>query len=729
MTYNPVLSTTRRSAAWCVLCLLPTWFGGCAAPKRILPLAADRYRIDVELDTESHRLVGHAAMDLRLATGEESAQDGPCTVELVLHPDLRINDVHVSGASGRYLGTRYRRRGDGPKAPRVHLIRLEKPVARLSLSVDYEGALFQDVSAGEVAGAIHNLSMRAHIGEDGIYLAGGPWYPTPGGTADSDPTLSDFVLVTHPVTGMVLAAGAERDQRDGDVGDSITWRSPYPIEDLVLVGGPHEVHEAEHNGVAIRLHLKPSQAEYASGLIEAVRRYLDRYTPLFGPYPAGEFKIVDNFFSSGFAFPTFTLLNSMVINMGERSQTAHGYIDHEMLHCWWGNGVHVDPRDGNWCEALASYGANYYGHVLDGNEDEARRKRRNYCHFLSRMKPEDDRPLGTYGQPDGCGRGIAYKKGAMVFHMLAEKIGRENFFAALRRMTDEYTGRFASWDVIRRLCEETGDISLDAFFQQWVRSSGAPRLSIDTARYDTETRTLLVELRQEGTDFELDVPVRIYMDGSTKDVVIPLRSGSLTDGETTLRSIPLSHAPSGVEMDPDYNLFRQVEADDIIPTTATTRRGEAFACVMPAGTPHESYESIASYFRSSFEEEERLAVTAGSVKRGVLNERSVLILGAAVDDAYVDAYLGALSFPVRFQEEGFVFEGVTYSDPSDAVLCTIRHPDVTGGVTVVYANSDDAIPSPMGVPMYDRSLVIFKNKKPVLRRDFERRRMVSVMRD
>ena len=498
----------------------------------------------------------------------------------------------------------------------------------------------------------------------------------------------------------------------------------------MLVGGPHEVHEAEHNGIAIRLHLKPSQAKHASGLIEAVRRNLDRYTPLLGPYPAGEFKIIDNFFSSGFAFPTFTLLNSMVIDMGERSQTAHGYLDHEMLHCWWGNGVHVDPRDGNWCEALASYGANYYGHVLDGNEDEARRKRRNYCHFLSRIKPEDDRPLGTFGRPGGCGRGIAYKKGAMVFHMLAQKIGRENFWAAMRRLTSEYTGRYASWDVIRRMCEETGGVSLEAFFQQWVRTSGAPRLSIETARYNTATRTLVVEIRQEGTDFELDVPLRIHIDGSSLDVVVPLRSGSLGSGETVLRSIPLPHAPSGVEIDPDYHLFRQVEEDDIIPTTATTRRGPAFACVLPAGNVHESYRSIASYFRSGFDEDERLSVTAGSIERGVLNNRSVLILGAAVDDPYVDAYLGALEFPVRFQEQGFMFEGVTYSDPSHAVLCTIRHPDVPGGgVTVVYANSDDAIPNPMGVPMYDRSLVIFKNRAPVLRRDFERRHVVSVTVD
>ena len=82
----------------------------------------------------------------------------------------------------------------------------------------------------------------------------------------------------------------------------------------------------------------------------------------------------------------------------------HGMFDHEMLHCWWGNGIHVDPRDGNWCEAITSYATNYYGYVLDENEQDARRKRRNYTHALSRIKPEDDKPLDTFDREDGAGR-------------------------------------------------------------------------------------------------------------------------------------------------------------------------------------------------------------------------------------------------------------------------------------------------------------------------------------
>jgi hypothetical protein len=49
-----------------------------------------------------------------------------------------------------------------------------------------------------------------------------------------------------------------------------------------------------------------------------------------------------------------------------------------------------------------------------------------------------------------------------------------------------------------------------------------------------------------------------------------------------------------------------------------------------------------------------------------------------------------------------------------------------GGVTVLYANSQEATPAANVIPMYDRGLVIFKDRRPILRHDFERRHVVRV---
>jgi hypothetical protein len=708
--------------------------GGCATPSR-LSMQAERYRIEVRIDPASHMLYGRAVLDLaltadspppHLSQSSEGSGRGAqrAAVEFLLHRDLKVTRLVTSGVRGRYRGSSaMATEDDDGSTSRKHLLILDEPVDAFTLFVDYEGELFQDVSAGEVPGQIHNFAMRAHIGEEGIYLAEGNWYPKPARETEAEPRLADYVLIADPVPGFELVAGAERDPLLSERTGCLAWRSPYPIDEMVLVGGPHEVHLASHNGIAIRLHLKPDQAKHAEGLIEAVRRNLDRYQPLLGDYPAREFTIVDNFFSSGFAFPTFTLLSSAVIDMGRRSQTAHGYIDHEILHCWWGNGIHVDPRGGNWCEALASYGANYYGHVLDGDHKEARRKRRNYCHFLSRLSPEKDKPLGSYGLKGGCGRGIAYQKGAMVFHMLARKIGQDNFWAAMRRFTKDYVGSYASWKDIRQVCEQTSGAGLDAFFRQWIHQGGAPLLSIERAAYHSATKALTMAVSQGEPAFQLEVPVRITHDGGTLEVVVSL---SAPFEEVT---VPLDVVPVSVELDPDYHVFRKVSPENIIPTTGSTRFGSAFVCVLPAGQVDAQYRKLQSVFESGFAEEERTSRTVGSIEDGALAERCALILGDAVRDPYVGAYLSALEFPVRFTDAGFDFEGVSYADSDHAVVCTVSHPGVMGGgVTVVYANSESAIPPAMLIPMYDRSLLIFKRGRPILRRDFERRTVVPVER-
>jgi hypothetical protein len=398
-------------------------------------------------------------------------------------------------------------------------------------------------------------------------------------------------------------------------------------------------------------------------------------------------------------------------------------IDHEMLHSWWGNGIHVDPLDGNWCEALTSYATNYYGYILDGNEEDARRKRRNYAHFLGRLKAEDDKPLGTFDRDDGAGRGIGYQKGAMVFHMLARKIGQDNFWEAMRWFTDEYMGKYANWDDIRRACEDVSGVSLETFFEQWVRGAGAPTLSIQRATYDSAGQTLTLALSQGEPAFELEVPLRVVHAGGSIDINVPLSAASQ---EVT---VPLEVIPTSVELDPDHHLFRQILLEDIIPTTAATRHGSALVTVFPPGDVSESFKTLQSIFESSFDEEgdERITRTVGDIEEGALAERCALILGEAVQDPYVAGFLSAIEFPVRFTEAGFEFDGETYSDPGHSVLCTARHPGVPGGgVTVLYANSDEATPAANVIPMYDRSLVVFKDRRPILRHDFERRHVVRV---
>jgi Peptidase family M1 domain len=728
-----IVKVLKPQAKWFSLFLgLASMGAGCAVVPK-MAVTPQRYRLDVQLDEKSHEITARATIDLIRTDDDPLTAGEPVAVELLLHPDLKITAIRAAGAklrSSLSLQTAPQENSDDTvsddaTSPRRHNVFLAAPAEAFTLYVDYKGKLFQDASEGEVAGQIHNFKMSAHLGEDGVYLAGGYWYPEPALPKNTG-FVADFTLTSNKIPGFALAASGETAPDLVSDSDRVAWRSPFPLQGMVLVGGAHEVHEQKHGDITIRLHLKPDQARHVEGLFAATRRNLDNYQPLIGDYPASEYTIVDNFFSSGFAFPTFTLLSSAVINMGERAQTGHGYLDHEMLHSWWGNSIHVDPQDGNWCEALASYGANYYGYVLDGDEDEARRKRRNFSHFLSRIKPEDDKPLGTFGQKDGCGRKIAYNKGAAVFHMLATTIGQDTFWSAMRRLTAERVGTLTSWGTIRQTCEKESGKDLSTFFDQWIRGAGAPRLSIEKATYSSANQSVTLTITQPGTTFALDIPLRFRHVSGSEDVTVSI------DQATQDVTVPVNGIPQSVELDPDYHLFRKVAVEEIIPTTATTRYGTAFTSILPSddsesGPSASAYEGIQKVFARSFEDDERMERVAGDVEGEALAERCALILGDAVRDPYISAFLAAIEFPVTFDAEGFSFDDEDYTDPEDAILATVAHPGLPGGgITVVFANSDAAIPSAFVIPMYDRSVVVFKNKRAVHRQDLEHRAVVIV---
>ena len=96
--------------------------------------------------------------------------------------------------------------------------------------------------------------------------------------------------------------------------------------------------------------------DLSSAYLDAAIRYLKLYSDLFGPYPFPKFAVVENFFPTGYGFPSYTLLGSSVLRLPFILSSSLG---HEIAHCWWGNGVQVDYQSGNWSEALTTYVADY----------------------------------------------------------------------------------------------------------------------------------------------------------------------------------------------------------------------------------------------------------------------------------------------------------------------------------------------------------------------------------
>ena len=99
----------------------------------------------------------------------------------------------------------------------------------------------------------------------------------------------------------------------------------------------------------------------------------------------------------GYGFSNFTLLGDTVIRyVAQRSRGVlpAGYLDHELVHCWLGNYLHVDYERGNWCEALTTYFTNYGAAVREKRDAAYRRKVSQG--FSLRVGPDNDYPLRSF---------------------------------------------------------------------------------------------------------------------------------------------------------------------------------------------------------------------------------------------------------------------------------------------------------------------------------------------
>ncbi len=680
--------------------------GGCTTPQMLVRATA--YDIRIDLDPASNHLEGQTALRLTRVADTPPLR-GPVVVAFELNPALDVAAVDCDAAVVKAHVTAPKEIKDpqhheGP-IPLIHRLTLDRPAREFTMTVSYAGKLYQDPSAGEKRGEIHNFTMSAHVGTNGVYLSdSGGWYPVPALPDEAAPenALADYRLVLDRVPGMEFVAALDP-ATDAPGHDTLCWKSARPLPGIALTGGQRLRYSAAHDGICFSAVISAEKESFAADLLDCAKQCYDRYVPLLGPYPFREFTVLESFFSSGFAFPGVTQFTPVILNE-KKPYWRHGYLDHEFVHNWFGNGVYVDPHDGNWCESLTSYCTNLFGYELDGDSAGARVQRRNKCHFLSRLKPEKDKPLGTFGQKDGADREIGYDKGCMMFHMLAFKIGPEAFWAGIKRLTTQRMGRFTNWDDLKACFAAQTDQDLEGFFEQWVRKSGTPLLAILSAKHDPAGGALELDISQGETEFALDVPIRIYQDDDNhyRDVLV-----TITSPEQVVR-LPAGTAPRFVEVDPDYHLFRKVPDDQILPTSGLTHYAKKLVIIRPDAEVWKNYDLVASDFEEGNKAENTTRLTVAEVTAEALCDTSVLVLGTAVNCPAVQDLLVRADCPVSWEETGFHVGGKVYDQPGQAVFVTMRHPDdPKRGITVYYGNDERALGNAGILGYYSNSLLVF----------------------
>jgi hypothetical protein len=703
-------------------------------------------RLELELEPESGEVRGVARLEL-----EDVAGAGTLTLELL--DALVVDGVRREGAE---LDWSVRPRpippghGEGAEAAVRGIDRLEIPLGGTGggasgsgpVEIRYHGILREDWAAGEKAGEIHNFAVEAHVGPDGIYLSSAvPWYPRPvAGDADGEgeggPPLIDHELTLRGVPGMLLVASGNRSSTGApEIGADEVWRTPFPLPGVAVAGGRHRAHARRVGQVQVVAHLGESSAPFAGALLDAAESYLELYQPLIGAYPYRELTIVENFFSSGFAYPGFTLLATAVIQMGEGSLRP-GYLDHEMLHAWWGNGVLGAPGSGVWSEGVASYCANLMRDLLEGRDEAASAQRRSILERLSQLDPEADRPLATFGTEDGASRFIGYQKASVVFAELARHVGSDRLWYALRNLAATRMGEPTSWRDLQRSFERSTGRDLDAFFDYWVYGTGVPDLSPQAAIWtpgEGAAGVLRLELAEPAPVAAPALEVRVVGAGGPAVATVDVEAGA------TVLEVPLERRPDAVEIDPEHRTVRRLPAEVWMPTISGISASKPLHIVRARGEPaeiDERYEVVASALRERYEKrgelsEERVGTRGRGRSAAIGAARGpghLLILGRAATLPAAAELLAAAGLQIDAEGARFELAGEEHAQPTDAVLACVRRPREPGAVgCIVWGNSPEALARAHLLTFYGGdSLLRFDDGRPVERRRFEAVERLSV---
>jgi len=536
--------------------------------------------------------------------------------------------------------------------------------------IAYEGTFRDPLPGDPVNTEDPSFGVAGSISPGGAFLSdGADWYPEV-----PERSATFHVRVEGPAGFEAVTAG-KRIRRGTAGGRTFSeWEISYPIRGLTLSAGRYVVRDRSVDNVMVSTYFFPGNDPLSGKFLDAVERYLRLYETLLGPYPFEKFAVVENFFPTGYGFPSWTLLGSTVVSLPFILDTSLG---HEIAHSWWGNGVFVDPGGGNWSEGLTTYVADhlYKERASPGEGREYRLKiLRDYATLVP---PGSDFPVERFaGRINPETQAVGYGKAAMIFHMARREIGDKAFWAGLRSVARDRLFRPASWDDLSDRIGAAAGRDMGPFFRRWIGSAGAPFLSLSDVRAERDGNGWKVtgRVRQEKPVYDLKIPVRLETAGAPVDTLLSMK------GEEETFVISSDGMPKSLLLDPDVDLFRRLHPSEIPPTVNGIRGSGGLAVVVAKGFPRKTAEA-ARILLAAMGRERLPLLREEDTSPEKLADRDVLYFGLPTGVGYLPA---TLPQELSLAPGKFTLNGTTFGKPGDALFAVLPHPSAAGRVAAIF---------------------------------------------
>lgn len=531
----------RRAAS---LALLICFVGICdarisSATPRLSPVPL--YELSINLSPDAHRLEASGTLVLPPSSKPRES------ITLVLSDVMRNFKVEVlePAISAGVAKLEQQSRGESI-AWTVHPPRPIPKNEAVRLRFSYEG--------GE------QTRFVFYIGAEGSFAGGNStaWYPQIERDARATGTLGFSV----PAGYKVFAPGEESSAPATSTTFKFTIARPSYFS---FAAGRYLVQRRHSsNGIQTSAYVLRSRSN-TEEFLASCTRVLDALTKEFGPNPYGTFTLVevpteqatqarfDGASGEGFIFSNSSFL--------DRDFNV-AYYGHELAHQWWGVAIGrawwESPRGRLMLdEAMAQYGSLRAVETIEGSRAAERYRRTGYPGYLDFHNADGffmveaggfDHKLSEL--PDGeVSRILADSKGFLVFDMLAQTAGRENFRRILRGITQRYRFRNLTWDEFLNNIQTSAGKNLRWFYSQWFERTGAPEWKLD---WQQEQNVVRGTITQSPPFYRLAVEIVVEGDDHQKLVrTLELRSAR------TEFTIPISFRARSVAVDPHFLILNR----------------------------------------------------------------------------------------------------------------------------------------------------------------------------
>jgi hypothetical protein len=515
------------------------------------------YRIEAQLIPDQHLL--RAGADISFIP-----YDATRSVVFELNGSLKVESVERNGKA--LTGIVQDPVGMGTLGPNVRVdlgevVPANQPV---TLRFRWSGAL-----ASPEGGPLATKRL-AYIGPEGSYLMyAARWFPFHDYAADR--ATSDITILVPQ--NMQVAGSGDAPVTKQPPGKDNNARYHFVHTQPALIGniaaGPYIIKNLHFGKYEIQFYALPGSENRIDRYAEMIGKALDFYTQQYGSPAFGtRFTVAqtDDETLDAYAAPGMMFLSTKLFDATHAAPEER--LQREVAYQWWGQTVGLRSFDDAWISqglaewsAFALREATLAGGPLDAAQRDELERALTFeqTASIARAPQSLDDQSAAY-------QSIVFYKGAMVFRMLRETLGKEKFAQLLRTFLDQYRGKSASIDDFEKLTTQVAGHNMRYFFAQWVEGTGVPEFS---AEYQI-IRTRRGKFRTRGTvkqnleTLNMPVEVQLHSEGDNQSTSINM------EGKSEDFDFESNGSPIEINIDPNNKILRM---SDELRVSVVARRG------------------------------------------------------------------------------------------------------------------------------------------------------------